>query len=165
MRFYSFVNALYLSQLQRGLQTAHAVSEMSIQFANVIWANQRTKHDLESAEAYLDWAKDHKTIIICDGGNVAMLEDLYTTLIDHAYHFGLPLVKFYEDEASLNGALTVVGIIVPAELYDTKYRKPEDGVTEAYTYESLAGGSINYFVGTPEFEFIKYLKSFRLAQS
>jgi len=153
MRLYSFVN-YYLSPLQHGLQTAHCVSDMSGRY---------TMSD-RRGDAYLAWAASHKTIIICNGGNVAMLEDLHTRLTDFADEFNLPLVKFYEDEQSLNNALTSVAIIVPEKFYDTQFQKAEmTGAKSAYEYLDTNGYLTMYWEGTREFDFIQLLKSFRLA--
>lgn len=158
MRLYSFVN-YYLSPLQHGLQTAHCVSELSVRYN----ANSRERL------VYRDWAVNHKTIIICNGGNTAMLEDLHLRLVDHAHEFELPLTKFYEDEQSLNNALTSVALVVPPELYDVKF-VPADLATKsafvtksAYVYEPEDGPGLRYEEGMPEYDFIALLKSFRLA--
>jgi hypothetical protein len=115
-------------------------------------------------QIYRNWATDHKTIIICNGGNSAMLQDVFTTFTIHATEFGLPLVKFHEDEQSLNEALTSVAIVVPERFYDVTWSAPVYGrelsAPAAYTHE--ATGQL-YFEGTPEFAFIAFLKSFRLA--
>jgi hypothetical protein len=155
MRLYSFVN-YYLSPLQHGLQTAHCVSDMSRTY----------KVNTRQAAVYNDWADNHKTIIICNGGNVAMLEDLYTRLIDPTDAFDLPLVKFYEDEQSLSGALTSVATIVPAKFYDAKFvpdpTSPHE-LSGVYQYIDPDGRTTRYSIDTSEFQFIQLLKSFRLA--
>lgn len=149
MRLYSFVN-YYLSPLQHGLQTAHCVSEMAM---------------VEGLRAmYEDWAENHKTIIICNGGNVAMLEDLYTRLIDHAEREGLPLVKFYEDEQSLNGALTTVALLVPEHLYNVTFKRSEfSNGPNTYVYEVDGVVKENYIEGSPVYDLINIIKTARLA--
>ena len=102
MRFYSFVNANYLSQLQLGIQTAHCVAEMML---------HRTEH------AVTTWADEHKTIIVLNGGNV---EDLLSMEEFFNEEFNpYPFVSFYEDAASLNDAITCVGVILPEDIYET----------------------------------------------
>lgn len=105
-RFYSFTN-FYVSSLQKGLQTAHAVSEMSV-----------SKMSDKATAVYNDWAKIDKTIIILNGGNCAGLKDIFNICESFGEKLGLPVVKFHEDEQSLNGALTAVGIILPKNIYD-----------------------------------------------
>lgn len=106
-RFYSFTN-MYLSSIQKGIQTAHAVSEMSKTVYPTNIAN----------DAYSNWAKFDKTIIVLNGGNQAMLQMLYDFAVPFGKRFDLPVVKFHEDEQSLNGALTAVGIILPSCWYE-----------------------------------------------
>jgi hypothetical protein len=160
MRLYSFVN-YYLSPLQHGLQTAHCVSDMAAMVAGKVQATDNPLY-----RTFFDWAENHKTIIICSGGNVAMLEDLFTKLIDPALEFKLPLVKFYEDEQSLNNALTSVALIVPEKFYDAKFvpdpTSPHE-LSGVYQYTDADGRITRYSVDTSEFQFIQLLKSFRLA--
>jgi hypothetical protein len=163
MRLYSFVN-YYLSPLQHGLQTAHCVSEMANQVANEKGEN------LEAYRKYFDWAENHKTIIICNGGNQAMLEDLFTRLISTSMLFNLALVKFYEDEQSLGGALTSVALLVPVEFYDVTFVPSASSkfsmgaaTPAAYVHEPEFLPGLRFEEGSTEFEFIALLKSFRLA--
>lgn len=101
MRLYSFTN-YYLSSLQKGLQTAHCVSDMSL-----------LNHNL-----YLEWAKSHKTVVILNGGNSGNLQSIYDFFLENhkSLSIDMPFVKFHEDEVSLGGALTSVAIVIP-ELY------------------------------------------------
>ena len=107
MRLYSFVN-YYLSPLQHGLQTAHMVSEL---FRDRITdeTNSRETQMLDS------WAKYHKTIIICNGGNQLELQSLFDFFVNKDNLF--PFSYFTEDEQSLNGCLTCVGIVLPERIY------------------------------------------------
>ena len=106
MRFYSFTNANYMSQLQLGLQTAHCVADMATKYLMQV-----------DNEAYDDWAVNHKTIIILNGGNCAMLNELYNFMDDGRNPY--PYTKFNEDEQSLAGAITCVGVVLPEEVYET----------------------------------------------
>jgi len=101
LRLYSFVN-FYLSDLQRGLQTAHLVGELN------------NKYEFSSAGAaptLSKWQREHKTIIILNGGNCATIRDTLDVLREH--NAGFPFSMFTEDEQSLNNALTCVGIVFP----------------------------------------------------
>ena len=114
-RFYSFTN-MYLSSIQKGIQTAHAVSEMYDTYR----AGDKISPTFARAKEALDeWANSDKTIIVLDGGNSRTLSELYNNLrcVVDTYKFGYPVVAFYEDEQSLNGALTAVGIILPESVY------------------------------------------------
>lgn len=164
MRMYSFVANLYLSPLQHGLQTAHVVSELS----------------LLKYESYEKWAKDHKTIIICAAINSAGVNEAAEKLAYFAKKLGLPTAKFSEDIASLNGAPTACGIIVPALYYDAKpYKaekvgffgklfgkssKPKCAYYYDYPENDVSGIVTAYFKHNDvSAEFVKFLKSYRLA--
>jgi hypothetical protein len=110
MRFYSFVNGLYMNSLQYGLQTAHAVSEVS----------------LLNSSTYNEWANSHKTIIILDATNLAGLKRVLKLLdiMVPIYNAGcdpknaIPYSPFHEDMDSLGGVMTCVGAVIPADVYE-----------------------------------------------
>lgn len=120
----------YLSSLQQGLQSAHCIADMFVKY------QQSTKE-----EFLFNWAENHKTIIILNGGNSQELFDLYERFrdIDHPYPFG----AFNEDIQSLNGAMTCVGIILPEPVYTlasslktpTEYVDPWAANTALYNVE------------------------------
>lgn len=107
-RFYGFGN-YYLSSLQQGLQAGHVIGEM---FAN---------HEVGSDKfnQAMEWAKNHKTMVLLKGGNSKDLAEIYDFFKEQEAH-GMPYTysKFHEDEQSLGGALTYVGIVLPNDVYD-----------------------------------------------
>lgn len=105
-RLYTFVNNVYMSPIQWGIQTAHVVSTM---MAN---RNYRNREDL-----FQDWAGDSPTIIVCKGGILSTLSQLEAQVERLATHFDLPWASFYEDQDSLGGILTCVGILMPEKFY------------------------------------------------
>lgn len=115
-RLYCLTN-YYLSSLQKGLQTAHVVSEL----ANRAVANSAVKKVFES------WASDDRTIIILNGGNSAKLQSFQRFLVDSNCPW--PWAAFSEDEASLGGAMTAVGVILPESVYTNSSEiSPEETV-------------------------------------
>jgi hypothetical protein len=104
MRLYSFVNR-YLSDIQKGIQTAHLVGELAAKYCN--------------DAMFEEWRDEHKTIIVLDGGDCIKLYDIFKFLSasnpDEMYRYLVGC--FYEDE-SLEGALTCVGIIAPIYFYN-----------------------------------------------
>ena len=110
MRFYGFGN-YYLSSLQQGLQAAHVISDMAMKCA------YECPDEMSGWNQFSDWAKNHKTIVLLNGGNSADLLELYEFLSNPANKY--PTALFSEDEQSLNSALTSVGIILPAEIYES----------------------------------------------
>lgn len=160
MRLYSFVN-MYLSPLQHGLQTAHCVGDILTKYKFHQEPEQAAKAALARS-----WAEHHKTIIICNGGNSMSLSDLYATLTEYETKFILPIVRFYEDEQSLNGALTSVAVIVPAEFYDVVHKTEQTATGEMvqfYRHVTEGSGVIDWPSESDQYRFISLLKSFRLA--
>jgi hypothetical protein len=158
-RLYTFVANLYLSPLQCGLQTAHVVSELS------------QLQDTEQMHAYDMWASVDKTIIICAAINHAGVKDAFAKLdnMGTVHVKGLPYAIFHEDEQSMNGMATACGIIVPEEFFDVIYESAADnGVVNRYVHSKTdENGRVHtmfaYPQGSDAFEFISFLKGFRLA--
>lgn len=96
MRFYSITN-MYLSDIQKGIQTAHVISECS-----------QTENEL-----YKVWATDHKTIIVLNGGYTSNIKRI-AVLIENSTLDG---VSFKESEEALDGAMTATGLVVPERFY------------------------------------------------
>lgn len=117
-RLYTFTN-YYMSPIQHGIQTAHIVGDLAAIYASSrhseLSAAELINH-LNNQILFLDWAENHKTIIVCNGGNSADLLSLYQQL--SVMDLDFPFVKFHEDEQSLNGACTAVGIVLPSKIYD-----------------------------------------------
>ena len=109
MRAY-FLGNYYLSQIQQGIQAQHATSEMFVENPTneILW----------------DWARNHKTSILLNGGNSGSLDEVYPFLKVQADRFSLPIAKFKEDKVSLNDATTCIGLVLPTEIYEfmSKYR-------------------------------------------
>ena len=138
MRGYFFGN-MYLKSIQQGLQAGHVEVEMFLKYRNV---------DTMPAIDLYNWAENHKTMILLDGGYAANLQELINMFSSPQNPF--PWAYFNEEEASLNGALTSVGIILPEKIYEAAAAlrrgnigaeqipvqeawSPEDGVTWTYT--------------------------------
>jgi len=102
MRAYFFGN-MYLSSIQQGIQAQHTTAEMFIEYPD--------------APDLLDWATNHKTSILLNGGYSENLHRLVDSFAVEENDFAWG--HFHESEEALDGALTCVGIILPAEIYDT----------------------------------------------
>lgn len=152
-RFYSFVAGLYLSPIQCGIQTAHAVSEM----AATINYQQR---DI----IFNEWAKKDKTIIVCQAVNHRGVQDATILFRMFANKFNLPFSTFHEDEDSMNGMNTACGIIVPDYFYDAEF---VDNTSIGSKYFSFVKDEDTeptiYLCNSDEYKFIATLKSYRLA--
>jgi len=100
MRAYFWGN-MYLSSIQQGIQSAHVVAEM---FAKYVDNEFLAERDLR------EWAEHHKTMILYNGGYQSKLMDIADTLKASGKY---AWADFREEEASLNGAVTSVGVILP----------------------------------------------------
>jgi hypothetical protein len=105
VRAYFFGN-YYLSQIQQGIQAAHCVGELFSKYGSE-QSNLNT--------ALFDWADQHKTLICLNGGNQADLQEVLELFKTQKQY---PFAYFAEDKDSLNNALTCVGIVLPAYIYE-----------------------------------------------
>lgn len=97
MRLYSVTN-MYLSDIQKGIQTAHIVSELS---------------KIDKNADYKEWAENYKTIIVLNGGYSQNIQNI-SEIIGNSTLQG---VAFTESEEALGGALTATGVVVPEKFY------------------------------------------------
>lgn len=97
----------YFKSLLNGVQGGHACVEMSVKY------NPGTPE----FERYQHWARVDKTLLYLDGGVSfhmhAFLEQLKS--LDSKGH-SLPWAHFVEDEATLEGMLTAVAVILPESI-------------------------------------------------
>lgn len=120
---------MYLSPLQHGLQTAHTISELFIQYPQ----NNVLK----------DWAANHKTIIILNGGyseNLYSLENLFKYMDPYGY----PWASFNEEQSALNGARTAVSIVLSPKIYETAAKMNECKSLWKYLSEYEIQALLNY---------------------
>ena len=108
MRFYGFGN-YYLSSIQQGIQAFHVGTDISVKYGDL--TDQKSIYDT--------WALNYKTVILCNGGNADSLKGLDSLFsLLEMDGMDLPYSKFNEDEQSLNGALTSVGIVLRTHHYE-----------------------------------------------
>lgn len=184
-RLYSFVNGLYMKEIQWGLQTAHATAELfnSVEENRYLFGNTDACY-----RAVRNWSEHHKTIIILDGGPVGELLNKFA-LLQKVYlqtDFHIPFAYFNEDSYSLNEAITSVVCVVPEQYYNaisldklkamsavnvthlTTGKKLEADFQEwdEGTYFWVKDGEIKrwFAPGSPDAEFIAMLKSCNLAR-
>lgn len=131
MRLYTFVN-MYLSPIQHGIQTAHIVSDLFVKYSS-----NDLYYDAEYAQTYLyDWAENHKTIIVKNGGFSSNLIDIYDQISNQNVY---PCAIFREEVDALNSAVTAVGIVLPADVYkiDTMLFRDGEELTTAQRMAEL----------------------------
>lgn len=154
-RLYSFVN-YYLSSIQQGIQTGHAAVELVRKYTMGCPNNK-------DARMVGEWADEHKTFVVLNGGNCENLLEVIRNVDDS----DLPWTYFREDEVSLGGLITAVGVIVPENLYNVKVEKDLDGQPYYISTTVMDGNRIfneSICIGDPQYEFVKMLKTARLAQ-
>ena len=113
MRLYSLTN-MYLSPIQQGIQTAHALHELYENYAG--FSN-------ETSSKIHEWAKNHKTIIVLNGGYQSSIAESVELFADITNTLYLPYAFFNEEKNALNGALTAACIVVPEEIYNMSETK------------------------------------------
>ena len=108
MRAYFFGN-MYLSSIQQGIQAAHCISD--------IFADHDDNFTTESKMYLMDWAKNHKTMILLNGGFSEAIMELAEFFHDgtNPYPWGV----FREANESLNRAVTCAGIVLPEFIVQT----------------------------------------------
>ena len=122
LRLYSFVN-FYLSSIQQGVQTGHAAVDLVRKYTA---HGNPFRVDITSSQenAVAEWADEHKTFIILNGGNAERLAQI-TDVISSNGNF--PWVTFNEDDQSLNGIQTCVAVVLPACIFNAKMVRQPNG--------------------------------------
>ncbi len=138
-----------MSPIQHGIQSAHLVHELFIK-------HRGTYPSLQQREILYEWATNHRTMIVLSAGNLEGLKEAERLVSKASESLNLPGTYFHEDEASLGGVLTCVGIVLPECIYDAKFY---DGPNKYWYFSD----SFRFDEGTVEAEFITYLKGCRLA--
>jgi hypothetical protein len=99
---------MYISSIQKGIQTAHVVGDLAYLYLD--------------NNVFKNWCKHDKTIIVLNGGNCSKLHEFGELIYDLKY----PHAEFHEDGDSLNNAITAVGIILPESVYLGKSKNKKD---------------------------------------
>lgn len=169
MRAYFFGN-MYLSSIQQGIQGEHAMVAMFVKY----------RHQKAHLDTLYEWAENHKTSIYLNGGYADNLLRVHNEIDDIELHLANELVRnpdylksiglgfdfsldesnfrlshslFHEEQASLNGALTSVAVILPECFY---FR------SEA-TMKDIEEKTSNGLSLLPHERMLKLLSEFRLA--
>jgi hypothetical protein len=118
-KLYSFVN-FYLSDLQRGLQTAHVVGELCKKYAT----------SGSDRDSIFQWLNKDKSILIFNGGNHKSLTEfrVQCAMPENSY----PYAYFNEDWESLNDSCTAVGILLPDKFERPNRKKTYEETTNPF---------------------------------
>lgn len=126
MRAYFWGN-MYLSSIQQGIQAAHVIQEMNNKYKEIdlydyglSTGENPSEHMIRSANRYKvlnEWGRNHKTIILLNGGYSCNLIDIHLQL--NVPENPYPVAYFQEGANELNSAVTSVGIVLPEKIYKT----------------------------------------------
>ena len=129
LRLYTFVN-FYFSSIQQGIQSAHVVSEL---FKTEVYNADNgylSDDEARTLSALCDWANNHKTIIVLNGGMTCDMETDVHSIKNAVLHseYAIPFAEFFEDPSAI-GAMggdysvrTAYGMVLPEELYSAEIR-------------------------------------------
>ena len=159
LRFYCFVN-YYLSSIQQGIQTGHAAVDVVRKYTRGAqdFANKVTTYRTSLVE---DWADNHKTFVTLNGGNSAGIKAA-TAICDAS---GFPYSVFNEDDASLDGIQTCVGIVLPESVFAARIQRPDNFSTIPYYRYVGANESYRHtFPGDEHYDLINLVTSAGLAK-
>ena len=113
MRAYFFGN-MYLSDKQQGIQAQHVTTRLFTKYRLHLEVYK------ETFEMLFDWAENHETTILLNGGMADDLTELHN-FFEQAYcnkdNF-FPYSYFRESKEALGQCMTSVGIILPPSIYN-----------------------------------------------
>jgi|SRR5579859_414537 len=159
LRLYSFVN-FYLSSIQQGIQTGHAAVDLVRKYEENTAHPSDDHQDL--CEMVADWADNHKTFIILNGGDkdaVAASTQIISTS-------GFPFAVFLEP--GINNAECVAAVL-PESIFNAKLRQSNAALSlqdsqPVYEYVNPENTQVTaYYPNHKHYELIKLLRASRLA--
>lgn len=159
MRAY-FLGNYYLSSIQQGIQAAHCAVDMAMKYSS------HRGEDNQSWVTFCEWAEGHKTMVLLNGGNQSALNDFafFLNNVDNPF----PWEQFFEDEQSLNNALTCVGIILPERIYEAaallRQRNTDIIKSEDHDILYVVNGDVDYEITVWEKELCERLNQCGLAK-
>lgn len=123
LRFYCFVN-FYLSSMQQGIQTGHCAVDLVRKYTKISghYLNEVTPRDGVMATL---WADSYKTFITLNGGNNEGIKEATRIISDTDF----PWALFHEDDESLGGLQTCVGVVLPENIFKAKPDRTISGIT------------------------------------
>lgn len=113
MRCYH-INNFYMSGIHAGIQSAHAQHELMLKY--MIPQGELLSVPQQARDSYVEWARDHKTIIVLNGGmqgDLQQWQEFLSLSGGHKYAWA----SFNEDQYALNGALTNIALVLPETIY------------------------------------------------
>lgn len=102
---YFWVNGLYMREIQWGIQALHCAVDMGQIYKDAV------RRGSEASNVFNNWANDDKTVILLNAFNVQGLREKFDLLDANGNLARVPWATFSEDEQSLGGVLTCVGVV------------------------------------------------------
>ena len=133
MRAYFFGN-MYLSSIQQGIQAAHVTAELFHKYQVGPGATRDAHYNM-----VMDWARDHKTMVLLNAGYSNELWLLRDTFAQN--HNPYPWAYFHESTEALDNAFTCIGIVVPERIYKTAIYCRESTVPPDVFQNGIVGAS------------------------
>lgn len=132
------INNFYLSGIHAGIQSAHAQHELAMKYLTPNGPIVKSPFHQPAIDGYVEWATNHKTIIVLNGGMQADLEKWVELLssTSHAHAWA----TFHEAPEALNGALTNIALVLPERIYG--YAREVTRVLNSETFACLGEGLI-----------------------
>jgi len=117
LRLYSFQN-MYLPGVHCGPQGIHSAIDMARKYDHSYYGCKNV-----GVSFYRDWADNHKTVIVVNGGGHSHLVELDKFL--NCEQNPYPWMSFRESEEALNEAMTNVCIVVPERVFNFEKNSPK----------------------------------------
>jgi len=124
-----FWNNMYLTGIHSGIQSQHTTAEMFLKYCYPL--------SDDKGQMVFDWAHNHKTTIVLNGGYAEHLKDLAKFL--HTSFNPYPWSYFRESAEALGGCFTNVGIILPEKIYNCEFP------TGLHSYNQAAHSGLTLF--------------------
>lgn len=118
-----------LSPIQQGIQAGHAAVEL---FVKYIGGNSLRDH-----RAVERWAKENKTMVCLNGGDVSTLKEFIKFLDSPENPY--PWATFTESDDFLAGITTSVAVILPARFYQCAAIMRAARTGGPYAFDAMTG--------------------------
>jgi hypothetical protein len=159
LRLYSFVN-FYFSSIQQGIQTGHAAVDLVRKY-EVNYAHRSDAH-IDLCEMVAEWADNHKTFIILNGGDKDGISAATATISASEFPFAV------FQEPGINNAESVA-VVLPESIFNARLRIPNialglSDTRPVYEYvDTITQTVMPYYPTHPHYELIKLLRTSKLA--
>lgn len=159
LRLYGFVNHYFASGIQAGIQHGHAAVRLMRKYGGEVNGDMLSEANVEMVK---DWADNHETFIILNGGmHFQMLE--VKRLVEES---GYPFAVFHESEEACDGVMTAIVCLLPDDIFNMRRgTNVKDVPYYSWTRTTDDGGTILYTTrfGDDDFAFVEMLKSKNMA--